>query len=128
VIVLDTHVWVWWTSRPEKLSARVRHAIDGEAILGVSVVSCWEVATLVRRGRLGLDRDVLVWVKQALALPRIELLPLTPDVAVAAGSLSESFPGDPADRLVVASALAAKSMVATKDARIRASGAVRCVW
>jgi PIN domain nuclease of toxin-antitoxin system len=128
VIVLDTHAWVWWTSRPERLSARARQAIDAEAALGVSVVSCWEVATLVRRGRLGFDRDVLVWVKQALALPRIELLPLTPDVAVAAGSLPESFPGDPVDRLVVASALAARSAVATKDARIRASGAVRCVW
>jgi PIN domain nuclease of toxin-antitoxin system len=128
VIVLDTHVWVWWTGRPDRLSTRARQAIDAETTLGVSVVSCWEVATLVRRGRLRFDRDVLIWVKQALALERIELLPLTPDVAVAAGSLPESFPGDPADRLIVAAALAARATVATKDNRIRASGVAPCVW
>ena len=104
MIVLDTHAWIWWAAGSPRLSATARHAIDGADALGVCAISLWEVGMLVAKKRLDLDRDPLAWLKQALALPRVELLPLTPDVAVDAARLPAAFPGDPADRLIVATA------------------------
>ena len=127
MIVLDTHAWIWWTSSPEKLSKRARHAIDEGGELIVAAISCWEVAMLVAKRRLELDRDVLVWIRQALAGPRIELEPLGPEIAVRAASLTD-FHGDPADRLVVATALQRRAVVLTKDDRIRSCELVDCVW
>ena len=84
MIVLDTHAWIWWTASPARLSNRARARIDAAAELGVCAISVWELGILVARGRLVLDRDVLVWARQALAIPRVALLPLTPEIAVAA--------------------------------------------
>lgn len=127
MIVLDTHVWVWWTSSPEKLSRRARSAIDEGGELLVSPISCWEVAMLVTKKRLDLDRDVLVWIRQALAQPRVDLAPLSPDIAVRAASL-HGLHGDPADRLIVATALHHRAVVLSKDERIRSSELVDVVW
>jgi len=128
VTVLDTHAWVWWASDPRKLSARARRAVEAADRLGVCAISCWEVAMLVARGRLVLDREALVWLKQALALPRIDLLPIGPAIAVAAAALGEDFPGDPADRLIAATTLEHKAKLVTKDRRIRSFGPVPTVW
>ena len=104
MIVLDTHVWVWWNSNPAKLSAAARKAIEEADQLGVSPISCWEVSMLVTKGRLGLDRDVQTWVREALAEETVQLIPISSEIAVAAGGL-DSFHGDPADRLIVATTL-----------------------
>src|SRR5438132_458390 len=77
------------------------------------------LALLVARRRVGLDRDVLAWMKHALALARVELVPLSPEIGVAAAGLDKRFPGDPADRIIVASALDAKCAIVTKDRLIR---------
>jgi PIN domain nuclease of toxin-antitoxin system len=82
LILLDTHVWVWWAAEPKKLSARARKAVESIDEIGVSAISPWEVAMLVSKGRLELDRDVLLWIRQALALPKVSLVPLSPEIAV----------------------------------------------
>lgn len=128
MIVLDTHAWIWWAAGSRELSAPARHAIDGADGIGICAISLWEVSMLVAKGRLEFDRDPLEWMKQALALPRVELLPLTPDVAVEAAALGTEFHGDPADRLVVATALDQAARLITRDLRIRRSGVVRTVW
>lgn len=128
MIVLDTHAWIWWAASSRELSAPARHAIDGADCVGVCAISLWEVAMLVAKGRLEFDRDPLEWMQQALALPRVELLPVTPDVAVEAAALGGEFPGDPADRLIVATALDYGAPLVTRDAKIRRSGVVRTVW
>lgn len=128
MIVLDTHAWVWWVAEPAKLSVRARAAIDRSDALGVCAISCWEVAMLVAKQRLRLDRDTLLWIRQALALARLELLALTPEVAVASSRLSGDFPGDPADRLIVAAALENRAEFVSKDARLRGWGGLTTIW
>jgi PIN domain nuclease of toxin-antitoxin system len=127
LIILDTHAWIWWNSAPDKLSAAARAAIDGADQLGVSAISCWEVSMLVAKGRLGLDRDVLTWVQEALPEELVQLLPVSPTIAVRAGAL-ESFHGDPADRLIVATALELNGALVTRDGRIRDYEPVKSVW
>jgi PIN domain nuclease of toxin-antitoxin system len=129
VILLDTHAWIWWVSSPEQLSPAAREAIEGAHELGVSPISCWELATKVSRGKLRLDRDLEVWVHQALARPRVTVAGLLPEIAVAAGRLgSQGFHGDPADRMIVATAMHHDSLLVTKDGAIREFTPVRTVW
>jgi PIN domain nuclease of toxin-antitoxin system len=128
VIVLDTHAFLWWADESERLSARARHAIDQADALGVCAISCWEVAMLVEKERLRLDRDVLEFLRQALALPRVALLALTPEVAVGAARLVSSSLADPADRMIAAAALEAGAAVVSKDARMRGIGGLKTVW
>ena len=129
MILLDTHVWIWWAAEtPQRLSARARRAISESPSIAVSAISPWEVAMLVAKGRLELDRDVLVWIRQALALPRVTLVPLTPEIAVRSTRLGAGFPGDPADRILVATARELGASLATKDAILRNAEGVRTVW
>ena len=127
MIVLDTHAWIWWTAAPDRLSARARHAIEQASEVGVAAISCWEVAMLVEKARLELDRDVLVWVQQALAQPRCAFLPLTPGIAVAAAHLSDEG-GDPADRLIAATAISQRAPLVTKDRALRRSPGLQTIW
>ncbi len=113
---------------PGKLSKRARTAIEVEDVLLVSAISCWEVAMLVAKGRLQLDRDVLVWISQALAHECTDLAPITPEIAVRAARLDGSFPGDPADRLIVATALVNGASLATKDGDLRKLAMIDVVW
>jgi len=80
VILLDTHIWVWWVSQPDRLQPRHREILDlgPDRAFGVSIISCWEVAKLVEYGRLKLDRSVVVWIESALAEPGVLLLHLSP--------------------------------------------------
>ena len=128
MIVLDTHVWLWWVSKPSNLSRAARQRIGTETRIGVSAISCLEVATAVAKRRITLDRDPLSWLEQALALPKLDLLPLTPAIAVKATQLGHDFPGDPADRIIVATSMLESAALITKDFRIRAYPAVTSVW
>ncbi len=87
-----------------------------------------EVAVLAARQRIGLDRDPLTWIKQALAWPRVELVPISPGIAVEAARLAGNFSGDPADRLIVAAAIQRRATLVTKDRQIRNAKQVRTVW
>jgi PIN domain nuclease of toxin-antitoxin system len=126
--VLDTHAWIWWVSEPARLGKRARRILDGKTRVGVPAICCLEVATLAARGRITLDRPPLEWIHDALAQPQVELLALTPAVAVKAAALPSSFPGDPADRLIVATTLIESANLVTKDDRIRRSGLVETIW
>lgn len=129
MILLDTHAWIWWAAEtPRRLTARARRAIAESPSVAVSAISPWEVAMLVAKGRLELDRDVLVWIRQALALPRVTLVPLTPEIAVRSTRLGAGFPGDPADRIIVASARELGASLVTKDQVLRRAEGVRTVW
>ncbi len=83
---------------------------------------------LAERGRIVLDREVLPWVEQALALPRVELLPITPAIAVRSASLSRRFPGDPADRIIAASAIVFRARLVSKDRRMKSLPELRILW
>jgi PIN domain nuclease of toxin-antitoxin system len=129
VIVLDTHAWLWWTAAPEHLSLSARREIDEATRVGVSSLSAWEIATLVRRGRIALDRDVRLWVRQALAQPRVVALMPSTDIAIAAALLDpDTFPGDPIDRMIYATARDAGAVLVTRDRALRAFDDHNTIW
>jgi PIN domain nuclease of toxin-antitoxin system len=128
LIVLDTHAWIWHVAEDVRLGHRARLRIRRAATLGVHPVSCWEVAMLVDRQRLRLTMDVAQWIDLALSHPRIELLPFTASAAIRAAGLGGSFPGDPADRFIVAAALELDAPLVTRDTRISDWGQVPTVW
>ena len=129
VIVLDTHAWLWWVAEPGRLSRTAREAIDHAQRLGVTTVSCWELAMLAEAGRIALDRPVEIWVEQALADERTQSLPLTSTVAVRAALLGrERFGGDPADRMIYSTARDAGVKLVTRDRRIRTFDPRGTIW
>ncbi len=126
MIVVDTHVLLWWLSAPGKLSRRARDAIDRADRIGIATISCFEVAMLVVRGRVRLDRDVSAWIGQALAHERAETIPLDPAIALRA-ALVEGL-RDPIDRILYASALALDAQLVTRDRALRTLDRRRTVW
>jgi len=127
-VVLDTHAWIWWVDDPRRLSAAARAAISEAPRRLVSAVSCLEVATLARRRRIELDRSPGDWVAAALGRPAVEASAVTPEIAVAAGSLPDDFPGDRADRIIYATAIATGATLVTRDDTIGRFDRRRTVW
>ncbi len=120
MIVLDTHIWIWWVDGSSQLTPRQRqhvvsHAGDG---LGVSVISCWEVAKLVEMKRLVLSDSVTDWIAGALNYPGVRLLSLTPKIAIESTQLPGSFHRDPADQIIVATARVLDCPLLTADSKI----------
>jgi PIN domain nuclease of toxin-antitoxin system len=105
LIVLDTATWIWRASDPRHLTSRARRAIDQAGRTLVSAISVWEVAMLVAKRRIQLDRPVEQWVDIALALPGLQLVPLEPAIAVRSTKLPGELHPDPADRIIIATAL-----------------------
>lgn len=128
MIVLDTHAWIWLATQSPKLSKRAARCCASADVLLVSAICLWEVAMLVAKERIGFDRDVELWLKQALALPRVQLEPLTPSIAVRSTRLPGGFHGDPADRIIAATALEHGVPVVTRDKRLTAYRHLRTVW
>jgi PIN domain nuclease of toxin-antitoxin system len=130
VILLDTHVLIWWANgEHERLSAAAIAAIEAEEQQRlVSAISCWEVAMLAERRRLGLSVDMERWLNLVASVPRLQLLPLSPAVAVASTRLPGTFHGDPADRFLVAQARHLNIALVTADSKIRAYPHVRSLW
>jgi PIN domain nuclease of toxin-antitoxin system len=128
MILLDTAAWIWRASDPERLSPRARRAIDQADGVLVSAISVWEVAMLVAKRRIQLDRPVERWVDIALALPGIQLSPLEPAIAVRSTKLPGELHPDPADRIIVATALENSVPILTPDERIRSYPHVQTVW
>jgi len=131
-VLLDTHALLWWQAGGARLSRVAARAIDDAGTVYVSPLSCWEVATLHRQGRIALDREPVTWVQDLLREERIEVAPLTPEAAAWAGGLGEAFTGDPVDRLLYAAARDLRIALVSKDDRLRdfaaISGDVRVIW
>jgi PIN domain nuclease of toxin-antitoxin system len=111
---------------PSKLPDAARAALDTGPV-HLPIISCLEIANLTRRGRIELPLEVHAWLDAVLKLPNVSLSPLTLDIAVAAGLLGDPI-RDPADRLIVATALYLGLPLVTTDAKIRAAGVVTTIW
>ena len=120
MIVLDTQAWVWWTIDPSQLSEVQREAIasNEEDSIGVSVISCWEIAKLCEYGRLELPVELSEWFDAALAYPGVSLLNLTPEIAIESTRLPGDIHRDPADQMIVATARVHECPVVTSDRQI----------
>lgn len=120
MIVLDTHIWVWWVHGDASLPAPMRTLLDASEPtgLGVSAISCWEVCKLVERGRLTLPCPVADWLHLALAYPGVQLLDLSPRVCAESTQLPGPFHRDPADQIIVATARLFDAPLATVDRKL----------
>jgi PIN domain nuclease of toxin-antitoxin system len=129
--VLDTHVWVWWHMHPKKLSKRVRAIIshpDQYEELLLSAISPWEFSKLLEKKRIGISCDPEEWIREALEMSKLRLVPLTPTLSYRSTTLPPPFHEDPADQIIVATAREEKATVLTKDKLIREYTHVRTVW
>jgi PIN domain nuclease of toxin-antitoxin system len=131
VIVLDTHVLVWWVSGDPELSKKARAAIEHEQAAGeivVSSISAWEIALLVERERLLLSMDVSTWLTTVAQIGAVRFMPVDVEIAVKSTSLPGAFHKDPADRMIVATARKLAVPLLTKDEKIRAYPHVKTIW
>lgn len=131
MIVLDTHVLVWWLSSPAELSTKARRVINEAVTDGavqVSAISVLEIATLARRGRLQFSVPVEKWLADLRLLPELRITPVTVDIAQLAGGFGDEMPGDPADRIIVATALSLTAPLITADKKLRMHKGLNTVW
>ena len=120
-VLLDTHVWVWLMLGDSRLGKRSRRMVEQavpDARVRVSIISVWEVAMLEANGRLTLTTDCESWIREAVAAPGIQLVELTPRIAVLSTRLPGTFHGDPADRILVATARECGATLLTTDKAI----------
>ena len=121
LVLIDTHAWVWLLNGDQKLNPKALKAIERslseEAVL-LSAISPWEVAMLVSKGKLTLDRDVGEWVQTATSISGIRIEPISPEIAVASTRLPGELHPDPADRLIAATARHLGAVLITDDQKL----------
>lgn len=131
MIVLDTHALIWWAESGSKLSKKARQATRAEGRrreLVASAISIFEIVTLERRGRLAFKSPVSEWLADLRQLPELRIHPLTDEIAERAGALGDVFPGDPADRMIAATALVLGVPLITQDTTLQAVPNLSTVW
>lgn len=132
-LLLDTHAWVWLVTGDDRLGQESRCLIEEIAANGrllVSAISVWEVGMLEAKGRLSFTMPVERWMASALSLPGLACVDVTPEVALEAARLRGDFHGDPADRLIIATARVRQVAMGTRDKRIQdyaSRGAIRLI-
>ena len=122
MILLDTHIWHWWINQiPGKLPAAIVERIETADEVAVSAISCFEMAWLVRHGRIKLDMPLDDWFAEVDASGTIRYLPVTPEIARRAVELPEHH-RDPQDRIIIASALLTNAQLISFDSAFSAYG------
>jgi len=120
-ILLDTHIWIWSQESPEKLGSSAYHALaDEDNEIFVSPVSSLEIARLAWGGRLTLAGRLQTWIAESISALLAGTVPLTHDIALAAYDLPGEFHRDPADRMLVATAVVHDLTLMSADERILA--------
>jgi PIN domain nuclease of toxin-antitoxin system len=130
LILLDTHIWLWWLLGDGSLSPKERKALDKKASnqkLSISWVTIWETEMLERKQRISLQPNFKTWIRQATNPLFLSILPADVEVVLAQRSLPLSFHADPADRLITATSILSKYPLATHDGRIQESKACE-IW
>lgn len=115
--LLDTHVLHWWTTDPDHLSPAAAELVEGADELAVSGITWFELAWLATHDRIHLAIPIDAWLSGLAA--QVRTIGITPAVARTAAALPAAFPGDPADRLIYATAVERGWPLVTKDRRLR---------
>lgn len=129
MILLDTHVLVWLALEPKKLSKKAKDAISNarkNSLLAVAGITLWEMAWLVESGRIETTTSVESFVRECAA--KVRVIPITPEIAARAVHFPDSYPKDPQDRLIGATALVEGIPLVTHDRLIQRSRLVPVVW
>lgn len=129
MILMDTHIWVWFADESDQLTEHHKQVIEHHRVdgLGVSVISCWEVAKLVEYNRLKLACPIEEWIESATTLLGVQLIELTPRIAITSTKLPGNFHRDPADQIIVATAQVYDLELLTADEKILKYDYVRTV-
>ncbi|MDT8428128.1 MAG: type II toxin-antitoxin system VapC family toxin [Pseudomonadales bacterium] len=133
MIVLDTHILLWWVNADNQLSPSAQTAIEHElhredGVILVSAISAWEIALLVGRNRLTLGMNLDDWLETVGRIEGVRFEPVTPSIGVDSTRLPGDFHKDPADRMIVALARHFNVPLVTADERIRAYRHVHSIW
>lgn len=129
--VLDTHALLWWADDNPKLTKKARQAAAAAARrreLVASAMSVFELITLERRGRINLKIPVTEWLNSLRLLPELTIQPVTDEIAERAGGFGDVFPGDPADRLIAATALVLDAPLITADTKLHGLPSLTTIW
>ncbi len=123
-MLLDTHILIWWLNRTSDLSESALRFLDATNPRPIIAdISLWEVAMLVKKGRITLNIELRAWFD--VVTKHVELIPITPNIAARVADLPGDFHGDPADRLIVATAIERRVPLVTRDKKIRDAGLVQ---
>ncbi len=131
MILLDTHVWLWFISNPELLSKKANRAVDSalrKEKVFISSISAWEIALLVHNNRLLLTLDAADWVAQSERLPFFEFVSVYNAIAIKSVNLPKPLHSDPADRIIIATAISLGASLVTKDEKILNYPHVKTIW
>ena len=126
MIVVDTQAFVWWTHDRRKLSNAALRALSSADRIVISTITCWEIAMLVSKGRFVIGTDSLTWLQESLSRGCVEAYPLPLEAAVHSAEFQQLH--DPADQMIVATALYLGVPLVTKDKRIRDANIVQTIW
>jgi PIN domain nuclease of toxin-antitoxin system len=130
VILLDTHIWIWWVENPLRIPRGIRAAVleaERESAIRVSVISVLEIAVKAAKGSLVLPLDIVTWVERASSYPGVTVENLAAVDAIGSSLLPVGLPGDPFDRILVAMSRRLGARLATVDRNLRAYRHVRTV-
>jgi len=131
IVVLDTHIWIWWVSDPSQLSKKAKQRIDeasASSSIYISSISVWEITLLVSRNRLKLAMNVEDWISRCEALPFLNFVPVDNLIARKANNLSNYKYRDPADRMIIATSITLGGTLITKDRKISEYPGVLSLW
>jgi PIN domain nuclease of toxin-antitoxin system len=132
MIVLDTHILIWWIDSPQKLSKTARKIIEEhtrkEKGILVSSISTFEICLLVKKGKLVLTILPDVWLGKIENLPFVQFIPVDNSIAASSVSLPEFPHKDPADRMIIATALHLGAKLVTSDVKIRTYKHIQTIW
>jgi len=120
-ILLDTYAWIWLFSGSTELSQAVITKINEAGEQGkvfISAISVWELSMLVAKTRVILSEPIHQWVANSLSQPGVNLSEMSPEVAIESSFLPDEFHGDPADRIIVATARINNLVLLTRDKKI----------
>ncbi|MGD9202319.1 MAG: type II toxin-antitoxin system VapC family toxin [Chitinispirillia bacterium] len=129
--LLDTHTWIWWHMRPQKLSRKVRNlisAVDKYNDMLLSAISPWEFCKFIEKGRLIIACDPEEWIREAMDMPKFRLVHLIPTIAYKSTVLPTHFHDDPAAQIIFATAREENAIIITKDTRIQQYNYVKSIW
>ena len=115
-LLLDTHALYWWSAESSRLSPKAARSIEDAEELAVAAISWFELAWLGHNNRIAVPLPIRPWLEELSA--QVQTIPVTPAIAATAVALPDSFPGDPMDRMIYATAIERGIQLLTKDERL----------
>lgn len=131
MIILDTHTLIWWVDQPDRLSKRAKKEIDNAVAkdeLVTSTISIWEICLLVKKNRLKLTMDLESWIEKIEELTILKFIPVDNKIAIKSVLLNSKLHQDPADRIIIATALIHGATLVTSDKRILKYADIKTIW